>query len=56
MLDIKHREMLDIKQFCKLDKDPTKTIETKVQGAARKTKDHLSTHQYRTLYSFPCQI
>ena len=56
MLDIKHRDMLDIKQFCKLDKDPTKTIETKVQETARKTKDYLSTYQYRTLYPFLCQM
>ena len=36
-------DMLNIKQFRKLDKDPTKTIETKVQRAARKIKDHSST-------------
>ena len=40
----------DTGQFCKLDKDPTKTIETKVQRAIRKIKDHLSTSEYQTLY------
>ena len=34
----------------KLDKNPTKTIETKVQRAVRKIKDHLSKCEYRTLY------
>ena len=42
--------MLNIKQFCKLDKDPTKNIETKVQRAVRKMRDHLSTSEYRALY------
>ena len=39
-------DMLNTKQFHKLDKDPTKTIETKVQRAVRKIKDHLSTSEY----------
>ena len=43
-------DMLNTKQFCKLDKDQTKTIETKVQKAVRNIKDHLSTSEYRTLY------
>ena len=43
-------DMLNTKQFCKLDKDPTKTIKAKIQRPVRKTKDHLSTSEYRTLY------
>ena len=43
-------DMLNTKLFRKLDKDRTKTIETEVQRAARKIKDHLSTSKYRTLY------
>ena len=42
--------MLNSKQFHKLDKDPTKPIETKVQRAVRKIKVHLSTSEYWTLY------
>ena len=42
--------MLNTKQFRKLDKDATKTVETKVQIAAGKIKDHLSTCEYRALY------
>ena len=40
--------MLNTKQFCKLDKDPTKTTETKVRRAVRKIKDHLLISEYRT--------
>ena len=36
-------DMLITRQFRKLDNDLTKTIETKVQRAARKVKGHLST-------------
>lgn len=36
-------DMLITRQFRKLDDDLTKTIETKVQRAARKVKGHLST-------------
>ena len=43
-------DMLNTKQFRKLDKDPTKTIEVKIQRAVRKIKNHLSTSEYRTLY------
>ena len=43
-------DILNTKKFRKLDKDLTKTIKTKVQRAARKIKDHLSTSEYRTLY------
>ena len=42
--------MLNTKQFCKLDRDPTKTIKIKVQRAVKKIKDHLSTSEYQTLY------
>ena len=39
-------DMLNTKQFRKLDKDPTKTIEKKVQRAVRKKKDHLLMSEY----------
>ena len=39
-------DMLITRQFRKLDNDSTKTIETKVQRAARKIKGHLSTSDY----------
>ena len=42
--------MLNNKQLRKLDKDPTKPIEAKVQTAVKKIKDHLSASEYRTLY------
>ena len=38
-------DMLNTKEFHKLDKDPTKTFETKVQRAVRKIK-YLSTSEY----------
>ena len=41
-------DMSNTKQFRKLDKDPTKTTEAKVQRAVRKIKDHLSTSEYQT--------
>ena len=43
-------DMLITRQFRKLDNDSTKTIETKVQRAARKVKGHLSISDYWTLY------
>ena len=43
-------DMLNTKQFHKLDKDPTKTFETKVQRAVRKIKYYLSTSEYWILY------
>ena len=46
----KYVAMLNTKQFCKLDKGPTKTIKIKVQRAVKKIKDHLSTSEYQTLY------
>ena len=42
--------VLNTKQFRKLDKEPTKTIEIKVQKAVRKVKDDLATSECRTLY------
>ena len=42
--------MLETKQFRKLHKDPTKTIETNVRRALRKIKDHLAKSEYQTLY------
>ena len=46
----KYVAMLNTKQFCKLDKGPTKTIKIKVQRAVKKIKDHLSTSEYQMLY------
>ena len=43
-------DMLNTKQFRKLDKHPTKTIEAKIERAARKIKNHLSTSECRALY------
>ena len=43
-------DMLNTEQFYKLNKDPTKSIETKVQRAVTKIKDHLSTSEYRRHY------
>ena len=46
----KYIDMLETKQFRKLHKDPTKTIETNVRRAPRKIKDHLAKSEYQTLY------
>ena len=35
-------KILNTKQFCKLQKDPTKTIEMKIQRAVRKIRNKLS--------------
>ena len=43
-------DMLNTKQFYKLDEDRTKTIEIKVQRAVIKIKYHLSTSAYQTPY------
>ena len=43
-------DMLNTKQFYKLDEDRTKTIEIKVQRAVIKMKYHLSTSAYQTPY------
>lgn len=43
-------DMLNTKQFYKLDKDPAKTIEIKVQRAVIKIKYHLSASEYQTPY------
>ena len=43
-------DMLKTKQFYKLDKDSTKSIEIKVQRAVIKIKYHLLTSEYQTLY------
>ena len=43
-------DMLNTKQFRKLDTGPTKTIEAKIERAVRKIKSYLSTSEYRTLY------
>ena len=38
--------LLNTEQFRKLDKDPTKTIENKIQRAVRKIKTDLSSQKY----------
>ena len=42
--------MLNTKQFKKLDNDPTKTTERKIQRMLRKIKPKLSEHEYKVLY------
>ena len=42
--------ILDMKQFRKLSKDPTKTLERKMQRVPRKIKCHLEEKQYKKLY------
>ena len=43
-------EILDKEQFKKLEKDPTKTIEGKVQRSLRKIKEKLNKNEYKQLY------
>ena len=43
-------EHTNTKQFCKLQKDSTKTAEIKVQRAVRKIKNKLSTKEYLNIY------
>ena len=42
--------ILNTEQFWKLDKDPTKSIEAKIQRAVRKIKCHLSNQEYMKIY------
>jgi len=42
--------LLETQQFTKLDKDPTKTIEGKIQRAVRGIKSKLTEQEYRDLY------
>ena len=42
--------ILNTEQFQKLDRDPTKPIETKIQRAVRKIKSHLSNQEYMRIY------
>ena len=42
--------ILDTKQFRKLNKDPTKTLERKMQRAVTKMKCHLEEKEYKKLY------
>ena len=42
--------MLNTKQFRKLSKDPTKTLERKIQRVLRKTECHLEEKEYKKLY------
>ena len=42
--------LLNTKQFKKLDNDPTKTTEGKIQRMLRRIKPKLSEHEYRVLY------
>ena len=43
-------ELLDTEQFQKLNHDPTKTTERKVQNALRKIKSKLSINEYKQIY------
>ena len=43
-------ELLDTEQFQKLNHDPTKTTERKVQHALRKIKSKLSINEYKRIY------
>ena len=46
----KYLNILNTKQFRKLDKDPTKPTEAKIQRALRKIKNHLSNQEYMRIY------
>ena len=46
----KFMKILNTKQSCKLQKDPTKTIEMKIQTAVRKIKKKLSPKEYLNIY------
>ena len=43
-------ELLDMEQFQKLNHDPTKTTERKVQNTLRKIKSKLSINEYKRIY------
>ena len=43
-------DVLNIKQFHKLEKDPIKTLERKMQRTLRKIKCHLDEKEYKKLY------
>ena len=42
--------MLDSEQFKKLQKDPAKTLEIKLQRTLRKIKQHLDENEYKRMY------
>ena len=42
--------ILNTEQFRKLNRDPTKPIEAKIQRAVRKIKSHLSKQEYMRIY------
>ena len=42
--------LLDNEQFIKLNTDPTKSIESKIQRAIRKIKNKISENEYKTIY------
>ena len=44
-------QILNTNQFVKLDSDPTKTTERKVQNILRKIKSKFSPNEYKQLYS-----
>ena len=46
----KHMKIHNTKQFCTLQKGPTKTVEVKIQGAVRKIKNKLSSKEYLNIY------
>ena len=43
-------QMLNTNQFFKLNLDPTKTTERKIQNLLRKIKSKLSQNEYKQLY------
>ena len=43
-------KIVNTKQFCKLQKDPIKTIEMKIQSAVRKIKNKLSAKEYLNIH------
>ena len=43
-------KILNTEKFRKLDRDPVKPIEAKIQRAARKIKSHLSNQEYMRIY------
>ena len=46
----KYMKIHNTKQFCKLQKDPTKTVEMKIQRPVRKIKNKLFPKEYLNIY------
>ena len=49
-------QILNTNQFVKLNPDPTKTTERKVQNVLRKIKSKFSPNEYKQLWIIPWQI